>query len=435
MSSIENEKIPIPFFVVDRPASLRIIKGSDLISFDIQVGLMSHANTSNRFQSLFKSYPCSDKEFCDIIGSKCPFQKKISKCSKGLKIKKQTIKMCDSGVFTKEGCTKIDYQDLFKTYQNMDARYGFIMDVLKDKEATIETAKEAMIIYKKRKWSFDLIGVSQGNSIEEYISCYDELKSIGYKHIAIGGLLKKYERSARFVSVRNDNFMYTVLREIRKKNPNDWLFVLGSYHPKRHQKFKYLNVYGGDYKGWIFHYTPAENVSKRKAQKHRFNQVRSYLKNEIYPRVEGSIRPNKLLILGCSNRKDANRNLIPAFERYDGPIYRIFRKHFFDGLRGDIDTYIISAKHGLIGAETPIHNYDTIMNKTTALRMKQVILDKIKLLSRSREYIKIFIALGKTYLLSIDGMEEIFTKSTKIEYAEGKIGEKGRTLKEWLRSL
>ena len=50
----------IPFLVADRPASLRIIKGSGLHRYDVLVGLMGHANTSTNFQKLFGIYPCSE---------------------------------------------------------------------------------------------------------------------------------------------------------------------------------------------------------------------------------------------------------------------------------------------------------------------------------------------------------------------------------------
>jgi len=138
----------IPFFVADRPVSLRIIKSSGLEKYDVQVGIMGHANTSKHFQELFRKYPCSDDDFCDLVKNLCPYDHDLSKCSVGSLIKSRTVRACDSGVFTKNGCNR-GYNDLFKIYQNMDADYGIIIDFLKDKEKTIKSASDALKDYKK----------------------------------------------------------------------------------------------------------------------------------------------------------------------------------------------------------------------------------------------------------------------------------------------
>lgn len=182
----------ISFFVADRPASLRILKGSGLQHYDIKVGIMAHANTTKNFQDLFRIYPCSRDDFCDVIGRKCPYNKDkdISKCTEGLKIRERTIKVCDSGVFTKNGCIN-GYDELFETYENMGCEYGVIIDCLKNKEKTIESASEAINLFKENTYNFKLIGVAQGIEIKDYVYCYDALKNMGYDYIAVGGLLKK----------------------------------------------------------------------------------------------------------------------------------------------------------------------------------------------------------------------------------------------------
>ncbi len=62
----------IPFFVADRLASLRILKSSGLDEYNVKVGIMGHANTSKHFQELFKKYPCSDDDFCDLVKVHAP---------------------------------------------------------------------------------------------------------------------------------------------------------------------------------------------------------------------------------------------------------------------------------------------------------------------------------------------------------------------------
>jgi len=51
-----------------------------------------------------------------------------------------------------------------------------------------------------------------------------------------------------------------VVSEIRGSYKNDWLFLLGCYHPKRHKLFEKFNVFGGDYKGWILNYKTPETL-------------------------------------------------------------------------------------------------------------------------------------------------------------------------------
>lgn len=266
----------IPFFVADRPVSLRILKCSGIEKYNAKMGIMAHANTSKNFQYLFNIYPCSDE--CEI-SSECEFPYRI--CDKGLEIKNRTIKMCDSGVWTKNGCM-LSYYELFERYNNMGVNYGVIIDVLKDKEKTLESAKEAIMQYEKNKYNFKLVGVAQGVTLEDYLECYEVLMDLGYNYIAVGGLLKKNENTVRYVRVRDKGFMLKVLSSIREKYPSDWLFALGCYHPKRHDDFKKMKLFGSDYKGWIFNYTKNNSLDKKQAQMHRFKQIRTYLNEKVY---------------------------------------------------------------------------------------------------------------------------------------------------------
>lgn len=235
----------IPFFVADRPASLHILKGIMLRYPDIKVGIMTHAFTSNNFQQMFNSFP-------NNIGL---LYEDISFLSKENVLACNLIKMADSGIFSKNGCT-IDYEELFVRYNRLGVNFGVMIDVFKNPKETIKSARKGLKIYTKNKdkYCFKLVAVAQGNTLEEYSYCYDELKSIGFGHIAIGGLLKKVENSARYVKVRDENSMYEVLTTIKKDFTPRWLFALGCYHPSRHKKFEEIGIWGSDYKGWIFNY-------------------------------------------------------------------------------------------------------------------------------------------------------------------------------------
>ena len=187
----------IPFFVVDRPMSLNLINHCKIPTKKEKFGLMTHANTSKNFHELFRNFE-----------------------NKNDNIKK----ICDSGVFTKNGCM-MDYTDLFDIYKQMDVEYGIMIDFFNDKDKTIKSAELALDNYNE-KYQFELVGVAQGNTIEEYLECYDGLKSLGLKKIAVGGLLKKNINSARYVKVKNENFLFDVLKSIRKEHKKAWLFAL-----------------------------------------------------------------------------------------------------------------------------------------------------------------------------------------------------------------
>ena len=243
----------IPFFVADRPMSLRLLKGLPLQDYPgVRIGIMAHANTTHNFQLAFRNYPCDNLDYCDAVGGLCQYKDDISGCSVRQYFLNHTVKMCDSGIFTREGAT-LTYDRLFEAYDRMGVEYGVIIDVFRDPHATLESAEEALQAYETFKDSFKLVGVAQGDSIEDYLDCYAQLKGFGFNYIAVGGLLRRRKNTVRFPYVRGQGFMFQVLRELRQQYPNDWLFALGCLHPSRLPGLRELNVWA-DYKGWIFQY-------------------------------------------------------------------------------------------------------------------------------------------------------------------------------------
>jgi hypothetical protein len=152
------------------------------------------------------------------------------------------------------------YDTLFSTYEWMQAEYGVMLDVFKDRDATIRSAKDAMTKYGRRAWSFQLVGVAQGEQLDDYLRCYEQLLRLGFTHIAIGGLLKRRENTVRYVNVRDKRLLRDVLSAVRRRFNPEWLFVLGAFHPKRIPLFREYDVWGSDYKGWIFNYEKKDAV-------------------------------------------------------------------------------------------------------------------------------------------------------------------------------
>ena len=232
----------IPFFVLDRPVSLEILKGFFAKNLDYKFGILTHAFTSPKFKEKFRNFPFDT-----------PLKYSELKDTKRLnnKISKNIIKIVDSGIF--QAKRDISYEELFQTYEYLKADYGIIIDFLKDREKTIESAEEAIKVYQNGNFSFRLVGVAQGKDVDDYLKCYEELKNLGYEYIAIGGLLKRNGNS-NYIKLSCEIFLIDLLESINKEfNPN-WIFTLGIYNPQRHKLLEDYKVWGADYKGWLFEY-------------------------------------------------------------------------------------------------------------------------------------------------------------------------------------
>ncbi len=471
---------PIPFFVVDRPMSLKILQFCEVDKQAGTYGLMAHALTTKNFQKQFREFPGDN-----------------------------IVKAADSGVFSKNGC-HLSYQELYDTYERMNVSYGIMIDYLKDWKKTVESAKEAQKIYAEKTFSFDLVGVAQGKTEDEYVKCYDELKSIGFDHIAIGGLLKKKVNTARYVHVRNKQFLENVVKMIREEYPSDWLFLLGCYSPNRHQLFKKYDVFGGDYKGWIFNYkTPEEmnnnvhsqlaeeekhfsdqtlkklnkkreglienlqknrqdtekrkkiqekissldkrilkkrlqtmrwhdksyrdnvrllnnikHMSREEKRLYRFKQIRSYLEKHIY-----SLFRNRLLLISCSKKKNELEMPSFALDVYDGPYYKTLKKLRRENkFPKDMHTLVLSAKYGLLDLYDMIQTYDQVMTPKRAEELTEDINKDLHDFLKNHAMNEIYISMGKNYEKTID----IFLNDGNVRKAEGAIGKKLQKTKFWM---
>ena len=146
-----------------------------------------------------------------------------------------------------------------------------------------------------------------------------------------------------------------------------------------------------------------------------------------------STAKRKLLLIACSNRKVRTKGLLPALERYDGVTYRVIRKAMREGyFPPNVDIKILSAKFGLIGAETEIPYYDQRMDRARARELRSPVSRDLGQLIQSNKYSEIFVNMGKVYLLAPDSFAKIASGRVIAKYAAGGIGKKARVLKEWL---
>jgi hypothetical protein len=392
---MDHKKL-IPHFVADRPMSLRILSGLDFMRHPVDVGLMVQACSSQNFRDIVSKFPCGDINYCGVVDGSCPHNSEIKKCLKGLALRKYFTTIADSGVFTKEG-SSLNYPSLFQRYEEMNIDRGIILDVLGDKNGTIASAKNGWEYYEGHGYKFTLIGVAQGKDVKEYVKCYESLLKIGYEEIAIGGLLTKYENTARFAKSNRDEISSAV-NKIRSEWPDKRCFTLGVYNPKRHEFLEELGVDAADYKGWIFQYKKnyenplchhidrifqtrefietniLSRMSGKKAAKRCIHTLAQNMKSKLISQktrviVDGlSIKNHeaqllkRIVIISCGKSKNIGCSNCLAKDAYNGRSFLLKRK--YAELSGH-PWLILSAKHGLLKPDTEIDpNYDiTISTK------------------------------------------------------------------------
>ena len=135
---------------------------------------------------------------------------------------------------------------------------------------------------------------------------------------------------------------------------------------------------------------------------------------------------NRIIITSCSKTKINGEN-IPAMSLYNGPAFKILRKHEFSPK----NLYIISAKYGLISGDSPISYYDQKMTSKRAIELSKSISSKIINIVETNPDAEILVNLGKTYASSIADAESVLN-NINATFAHGSIGERLHQLKKWL---
>lgn len=431
-----------PFLVADRPSALRIIRGAMPDLSATGLGIMTHANITDNVANFIREFPSSggfydyhdDFELDDeshYVGPNGEFTQT------GGRIRDQSIIICDSGAFQKEGAKIGHYPTLFDRYDDLKVDYGIINDVLNDDEKTYEEAAEAIAAFNPDKRSFSLVGVAQGTSLSEYVRSYEQLRDLGYEHIAIGGLLSKSgNRSGKFAQISDTEFMKEILRTVRERYPDDWIFALGCHHPSRHQFFEDLDLYGADYKGWLFKYQSQFN--DRLQDRHwRFQELRSFLRQNVFRQSVGD-PSSRLLILPMPDDCSASSRSVSAWKRFQGGYCSTLRK-WRQEVRpedDDVDVMFISDSHGLVPDDYLLPS-ETVNNEERIIEPlnKSLRTDFAKLL-RYRRYNQAFIAGGEQHrsrcrpLKTLVGLDSDAT--TEIIEVSGSFGEQLQQLRNWL---
>jgi hypothetical protein len=134
-----------------------------------------------------------------------------------------------------------------------------------------------------------------------------------------------------------------------------------------------------------------------------------------------------LLIIACSARKKHVDRAIPAIELYDGPAYRMLRKRL-SGAPNKLVIWVLSAKHGLMWADSPIFWYDERLENDKLLLIKQDVESFIERNAKPSSFDSIYIWAGKKYL---ETLPPSFLTRSNVKIAKGPIGKKLGQLKSW----
>ena len=143
---------------------------------------------------------------------------------------------------------------------------------------------------------------------------------------------------------------------------------------------------------------------------------------------------HRLLILTCSQRKRPDLTLLPALERYDGPVFRMPRNFLRECHSKEChpEVYILSAQFGLIPAHRPISNYDCRMTPQRAGTFQPQVLHQLRHILRNKQYKELFVSVGKDYAVALAGYEQLIPSYIRATVAIGPRGRKQAELYDWL---
>lgn len=104
---------------------------------------------------------------------------------------------------------------------------------------TVEYAEEFLEIHRKHNYRFDPIGSIQGITAKHYAKFASEYVEWGYKHIALGGLVRRQDSEILEIvaAVRE-----ALQRQTRGKDENIWVHLFGILRPNLQPIFRHLGI-------------------------------------------------------------------------------------------------------------------------------------------------------------------------------------------------
>ena len=145
----------------------------------------------------------------------------------------------------------------------------------------------------------------------------------------------------------------------------------------------------------------------------------------------------RCLIVGCSRTKTDSPGLLPAVQRYDGPIYRVIRRYLREApsAQRSLEIFVLSAEFGLIPGEAEIPAYDRLMTASRADELRPQVLNTTRDRISPQGYSEIFLSMSKTYSRALAGINDLVHDDTKVVLSSEPSGRQLTKLKQWLWGL
>ena len=140
-----------------------------------------------------------------------------------------------------------------------------------------------------------------------------------------------------------------------------------------------------------------------------------------------------LVILGCGQRKRQTSRLLPAIDRYDGPVFRVLRKHTREAPENPTDACILSGRFGLIPGTLPIPRYDHPVAHTDYAALRTRVETQLKQTLEEIQPERVFVSVGSQYWPLLEGSLAREVAPAKLAVATGGIGGRASQLAHWLR--
>ncbi len=140
--------------------------------------------------------------------------------------------------------------------------------------------------------------------------------------------------------------------------------------------------------------------------------------------------PAALLLIGCSRRKRETPGLLPAIERYDGPVFRLLRRFQRRQPHGP-RVLILSAAFGLIPAEQPIPWYDARMTRARATALQPEVAGALRARIGDSPPEEVVVCMGRTYRAALPD-DATLPPRLPVREARGTVGAQLATLHDWL---
>lgn len=139
------------------------------------------------------------------------------------------------------------------------------------------------------------------------------------------------------------------------------------------------------------------------------------------------------VILGCSERKARTSRAIAAIDRYDGPLFRVFRKRAREITDKPPDACILSGKFGLIRGSFPVPRYDRQVSRCDFAALGNQVEGELKRILHEIQPERVFVSVGHRYWPLIEEPIAREVAPGRLFVATGGIGGRASQLAQWLR--